>query len=176
MTIGSVTFGVGEVSKVIQIPIIDDTVANPTLNFTVTLTSPSGTGFIGGQSTATVNILDNDATAFRFNPTDYTIDEGSGTVTLTVEALRVGDPMDVISVDYLTMDGTAVAGVKYVRTSGRLTFDAGVNTHTITVPIIDGTSKEGTQFFFVNLSNPLGPDGQRCPKGHQRAGDCDHLR
>ncbi|MGI8819956.1 MAG: Calx-beta domain-containing protein [Chthoniobacterales bacterium] len=158
-TSGSVTFNVGEVSKVIQVPIIDDPTADPTLSFSVTLTAPDGTGFIGGQSTATVNIIDNDATTFRFNPTDYTIDEGSGTVTLTVEALRVGDASEVISVDYATAAGTAAEGVKYQRTAGRLTFNAGVTTQQITVPIIDETAKEGTQYFFVNLSNPLGGTG-----------------
>ncbi len=156
---GSVTFAVGEVSKVIQVPIIDDAVANPTLSFTVALSSPNGTGFVGGQSTATVNIIDNDATTFRFNPTDYAIDEGSGTVTLTVEALRVGSQSDVISVDYVTADGTAAEGVKYQRTAGRLTFNAGVSTQQITVPIIDENGREGTQYFFVNLSNPQGGTG-----------------
>ena len=158
-TTGSVTFAVGEVSKVIQIPIIDDAIANPTLSFSVILSSASGTGFVGGQSTATVNIIDNDATIFRFNPADYTVDEGSGTVALTVEALRVGDPNDVISVDYSTADGTAMEGVRYTRTSGRLTFNAGVSRQTITVPIIDGDAKEGSQYFFVNLANPQGPTG-----------------
>ena len=51
---------------------------NPTLFFTVTLTSPDGTGFVGGIGQATVNIIDNDATAFRFNPSTYSVDEGSG--------------------------------------------------------------------------------------------------
>ncbi len=163
-TTGSVTFGVGEVSKVIQIPIIDDATADPTLTFTVTLTSPTGTGFVGGQSTATVNILDNDATTFRFNPTDYSIDEGSGSVTLTVEALRVGDPAEVVTVDYATTDGTAAADRKYTRTSGRLTFNAGVTRQTITVPIVDNTTKEGSQFFYVVLSNPLGATNGSAPR------------
>lgn len=155
-TSGSVTFAVGEVSKVIQVPIIDDAVPNPTLSFTVTLTSANGTSFVGGQSTATVNIIDNDATTFRFNPTEYTVDEGSGNVTLTVDALHVGNPGDVLTVDYVTTDGTAVEGVRYQRTAGRLTFNAGVTRQTITVPIFDNTIKDGTQFFFVNLSNPQG--------------------
>jgi hypothetical protein len=155
-TEGSVTFGVGEVSKVIQIPIIDDPTADPTLTFTVTLTSPTGTGFIGGQSTATVNIIDNDATVFRFNPTQYTVDEGAGTVTVIVEAVRVGDPSSTLTVDFSTADGTAVEGVKYERTAGQLTFGPGVTRQNITIPIIDESFKEGTQNFFVNLSNPQG--------------------
>lgn len=157
-TSGTLTFAVGEVSKVIQVPIIDESNADPTLDFTVTLSSPDGNGNVGGQSTATVSIIDNDVTTFRFNPTEYTVDEGSGTVTLTVEALRVGDPDQVYTVDYVTADGRATAGVKYQRTSGRLTFSAGATKQTFTVPIIDNNAKEGTQDFLVNLFNPRAED------------------
>ncbi|MBA3961034.1 MAG: hypothetical protein H0X40_03925 [Chthoniobacterales bacterium] len=155
-TTGSVTFAVGEVSKTIQIPLIDDPTADPTLSFTVTLSSADGTGFVGGRGQATVNIIDNDVTSFRFNPSDYTVNEGSGTVTLTVQALRVGDPAEVISVDYATSDGTAKDGPNYTRTTGRLTFDAGVTTQTITIPIVENSSTDGTTTFTVILSNPLG--------------------
>jgi hypothetical protein len=155
---GSITFAVGEVSKVIRIPIIDDPNQDPTLSFTVSLTAANGGGFIGGQSTATVNIIDNDLTSFRFNPADYTVDEGSGGITLIVEALRVGDPNQIYTVDYVTSDGSAVAGTKYVRSSGRVTFAAGQTKQTITIPIIDNSTKEGTEKFFVNLSNPRAED------------------
>ncbi len=163
-TTGGVTFNVGEVSKTIKIPIIDDPTTNPTLFFAVTLTSPDGTGFVGGIGQATVNIIDNDATAFRFNPSSYSVDEGSGTVTLTVEALRVGDPNETITVDYSTSDGTAIEGSNYTRTSGRLTFGPNIVSQTITVPIIDNTSTDGTTAFGVVLSNPLGDGTNAAPR------------
>jgi hypothetical protein len=160
---GSITFGVGEVMKTISIPIIDDATTNPTLSFTVTLTAPDG-GFVGGNSQATVNIIDNDATTFRFNPGTYSVDEGSGTVTLTVEALRVGDPSEMISVDYSTSDGTATDGSNYTHTSGRLTFGPNIFSQTITVPIIDNSSTDGTTSFAVTLSNPLGDGTNTAPR------------
>ncbi len=158
---GSITFNAGEVMKIITVPIIDDTAANTTLNFTVTLTAPNG-GFVGGRSVATVNIIDNDATTFRFNPSAYAIDEGSSNVTLTVEALRVGNPNETVTVDYSTSDGTAIDGSNYTRTAGRLTFGPNIFSQTITVPIIDNGSTDGTTTFIVTLSNPLG-DGTNAP-------------
>lgn len=155
-TTGSVTFNVGDTTEIIKVPIIDDPTADPTLNFNVTLTAADGSGFVGGRSQATVNILDNDATTFRFNPSSYTVDEGSGTVTLTVEALRVGDRNDTISVDFVAADQSAQAGFNYARTSGRLTFGPNVNSQTITIPIIDNNSTDGTTTFAVSLSNPQG--------------------
>jgi len=153
---GSVTFAVNEVTKTIQIPIIDDPTTDPTLTFNVTLTAADGSGFVGGIGQATVNIIDNDATSFRFNPSSYTTDEGSGIVTLTVEALRVGDPTETITVDYATSDGTAKDGSNYTRSSGRLTFGPNIFSQTINVPIIDNGSTDGTTTFTVTLSNPLG--------------------
>ena len=170
-TTGSVTFAgpkpgetAGEVTKIIQIPIIDDPTTDPTLFFTVTLTSADGTGFVGGIGQAMVNIIDNDATTFRFNPSIYSIDEGSGNVTLTVEALRVGASTETITVDYTTSDGTATEGSNYSRTSGRLTFGPNIFSQTITVPIIDNNSTDGTTTFTVSLSNPLGDGTNTAPR------------
>ena len=154
-TSGTLTFAPGQTSKTIQVPIIDEGTADPTLRFTVTLTDANGTGFVGGQNTATVNTLDNDANTFRFSPDKYTVTEGAGSVTLTVEVVRSGDPAQEISVDFVTVDGSAKAGAKYTRTEGRLTFAANVTSQTITVPIIDEPFIEGTTTFNVVLSNPL---------------------
>ena len=79
-------------------------------------------------------------------------------MTLTIEALRVGDPNETISVDYVTGDQTAVAGMNYTRTSGRLVFGPNVSIQTITVPITDNNVTDGTTTFAVSLSNPLGDD------------------
>ena len=154
-TSGNLTFAPGETSKNINVSIIDEGTADPTLQFTVTLTDQNGTSFVSGQSTAAVNILDNDANTFRFAPDKYTVNEGGGSVTLTVEVTRSGDPAQEISVDFVTVDGSAQAGTKYTRTEGRLTFGANVTSQTITVPIIDEPFIEGTTSFNVVLSNPL---------------------
>ena len=152
---GNVTFAPGETSKNITISIIDEGTADPTLSFLVTLSDPNGTAFVGGQSTATVNILDNDANTFRFSSTTYTVNEAAGAAILTVEVQRSGDPAQQISVDFVTVEGTAKEGTKYTRTAGRLTFGANVTSRTITVPIIDEPFIEGTTDFNVVLSNPL---------------------
>ncbi len=154
-TSGSLTFAPGDTSKTISVPIIDEGSVDPTLQFTVTLSDANGTGFVGGQSTATVNILDNDANTFRFRSPTYTVGERGGSVTLTVDVQRSGDTTQETSVDYVTTDGSAQAGAKYTRTAGRLTFGANVNSQTITVPILDEPFIEGSTTFNVVLSNPL---------------------
>ena len=60
-TIGTVQFLAGETSKTFSIAIIDDSYAEGTENFTVSLNNPSG-ATLGSQSTATVMIVDNETT------------------------------------------------------------------------------------------------------------------
>jgi hypothetical protein len=60
VTFGTLTFAVGETSRTISIPIVDDAYAEGTESFTVTLTSVTG-GILGVPASATVNINDNDS-------------------------------------------------------------------------------------------------------------------
>ena len=61
-----------------------------------------------------------------------------------------------VSVDYATVDGTAVAGADYTATSGTLTFASGETAKTVTVPILDDAIDEGKEKFTLRLSNPQG--------------------
>jgi hypothetical protein len=56
-----------------------------------------------------------------------------------------------VTVNFTTIDGTAIAGVDYVATSGMLTFAAGVTTQSITVDVLDQTSIYD-KYFAVQLS------------------------
>ena len=62
----------------------------------------------------------------------------------------------MVTVDYFTQDGTAVAGVNYVATNGTLVFADGETSKTIVVPIIDDTNVTGNEVFSVVLTNATG--------------------
>ena len=69
----------------------------------------------------------------------------------------------MVSVDYVTMDGTARAGADYGATSGTLTFSAGERSKTVEVRVLDDTHDEGEETFTLALSNASGGvvvDGQ----------------
>src|SRR5205809_2000294 len=65
---GDVRFAAGETSKQILIPIIDDSYAEGTENFSITLSNPTGIT-LGSPSTVTVTITDNETTT-GVNPID----------------------------------------------------------------------------------------------------------
>ena len=68
--IGTVSFAAGETSKTFSIAIINDSYAENTENFTVTISNPSG-GTLGASSNTTVMIVDNESMTGP-NPIDQT--------------------------------------------------------------------------------------------------------
>lgn len=60
-----------------------------------------------------------------------------------------------VSVDYATVDGTAVAGADYVATSGTLSIPPGTVRQDITIPLVDGRDTTNTKTFHLQLSNPV---------------------
>lgn len=62
---------------------------------------------------------------------------------------------DVVTVNYATTDGAAVAGVSYIPISGTLTFQPGETSQTLNVSIIGDTIAEPNEDFFLTLSSPV---------------------
>jgi hypothetical protein len=61
-----------------------------------------------------------------------------------------------ISVDYVTKDGSAIAGVDYTTTQGTVMFKPGETAKVVTVPILDDALFETDQTFALDLLNPIG--------------------
>ena len=59
-TSGVLTFGPGEVTKTINVPLVDDPSAEPDEALIVTLSNPTGGATVGARSSATLTILDTD--------------------------------------------------------------------------------------------------------------------
>jgi uncharacterized repeat protein (TIGR01451 family) len=71
-------------------------------------------------------------------------------VTLSIPAVTV------VSVNFATTDGTAVAGSDYIATNGVLNFAPGQTNQPIVVNIIGDTNVEANETFSVILSAPIG--------------------
>ena len=152
-TSGTLTFNDGETTKNITIPVLDDNIYEGNETFTVKLSNPS-TGNIN-TPTATVNITDNEAApVISFNPINYTIQEDGVSVTMAV--YRTGNTTGPVSVNYNTVNGTAISGSDYTGQSGALTFADGETYKPIVISIKDDTIFESSETFNVILSNPVG--------------------
>lgn len=149
---GIVHFAAGEFNRTIVIPIRDDGDHETSESFTVVLSDPNG-AVLGGVTTATVTIQDNDPvpTVLSFLRTIVTVGEGGGPAV--VEASRDGDIANELTVPYTLADGTARSGVDYVGTGGTLRFAPGQRTQRIEVPIVDDGNVESDETFTVSLGN-----------------------
>src|SRR6185369_13876660 len=88
--------------------------------------------------------------------TAYTFGEGGGPAIITV--VRVGDLSGPATLDFVTVDGTAVstASGDFTGTSGQLTFAAGEAVQTLNVTLSDDSIAETDESFDVVFSNPVG--------------------
>ena len=72
---------------------------------------------------------------------------------------------DTVTVDYYTVNETAIAGSDYTATTGTLTFAPGETGKTVAVPIIDDTVEDDGEAFYLVFHNPNGATIAGGPQG-----------
>ncbi|MDD3430106.1 MAG: Calx-beta domain-containing protein, partial [Oscillospiraceae bacterium] len=155
------TFAEGEWVKEIEVAGLDDELAEADEFGTLTITDCDGGVLYDTANTFALHVVDNEAaqaSQIGFELTNVKVDKSAGEALLTVK--RTGGTQNVLSVDYTTADGTAVAGTDYEATSGTLMFYADITEMYILVPLInDGIETDSLKDFTITLSNVKG-DGE----------------
>jgi uncharacterized delta-60 repeat protein len=151
---GTLRFEPGVARAFFTLQILNDAIRESTESVTLTLSNPTGDAVLGTRTRLVVQIGDNDAGVGFELGQSATVGESVGVFQL---AVRRGTDLPVpVSVDYVVQDGTAVNGVDYVLTSGRLEFGPNEGQKVIPVPIINDGLKQSVQRFTVRLANPTG--------------------
>lgn len=159
-TSGVLTFPDGVTNQNFNVFILPDFDSAETNESVVLLLSkPQGGAILGGQNTATLNIQNNNGFIFgemAFSAPTYTVGEGDGTATVTVN--RLTGSTGQVSVDVVSSNGTASADFDYTGVTNTLTFADGVLSQTVSIPIINETPAlaEGDETVFLTLVNPSG--------------------
>jgi hypothetical protein len=96
---------------------------------------------------------DNDLPLVNITTSPQTVIEGLATSQAYTVTLSAASSQS-ISVQYVTSNGTATSGSDYTSTTGTLTFNAGVTTQTVTIPILNDSVTEADETFTLTLSNP----------------------
>ena len=149
---GTLTFAPVEVSRTIRVSVLDDSLDEPDETFALVLSDPRGARL--GQGSALGTIRDDDeppalSIAGDTGPED--VGELVFSVTLMARARTE------VTVNYATMDDTAIAGDDYVPVEGTLTFAPGETAKTIRVAVVDDAVDEADEeSFAVTLSGPSG--------------------
>ena len=152
---GTLSFAAGVTTQNISISITNDSLYETDETFAVALNTPSMGWTLGSPAATTVTLKDNGDRNVAFTSATALVNEGAGTVTLQVQ--RLGSASATASARYATSHGTARSGSDYTSKSGTLTWAAGdAAPKTITVAIINNTTKESTETFYISLSSPSG--------------------
>ena len=89
------------------------------------------------------------------NPISQTVEEDVANVVISV--IRLGGSTGSVSIDFTTVDGSAVAPGDYFARSGTLTWaDGEVGVQTVTIGVVDDAAFELAETFSLTLSNPTG--------------------
>jgi hypothetical protein len=145
----------------VGIIVIGDGLVEPSEDLTVTLSSPVNVTLASGS--AQVTILDDDDA-----PAGATIAAGSAGTTekdpgqtnpkCDLKATLSASPTGAVSVAYATTSAgaTATAGADYTARTGTVSWPAGATklAKTISVTVLADDLAEGTETFFLDLSNP----------------------
>ena len=157
-TNGILSFADGEVTKSFAVPVVLDSISEPTETVNLTLSNPTGGALLGAQSRARLQIVNNDFVIFGnvvFSSAAYSVTENAGAASISV--LRAGGTATNISVVVSTADGTGVVGQHYLGITNTLTWGVGDNTpRSLSVPIIDNPLVDGRKTVNLLLSNPGG--------------------
>ena len=133
----------------------------PAERFSVTLGAITGkagsqVSVESGKGTANADIAENDVVTVSVSGDERVTEGGSATYTISLDS---AESTQAITVDYSTIDRTALAGTDYTAASGTVTIAAGDTSATVTVATTDNEDDEANRYFEFRMSNPQGGGG-----------------
>ncbi len=154
---GVLTWANGDISsKSITIDISNNSFLDGDKTLQLSLEGPTGSVLIGTFATTILTILDDErAGSLQFSQESFPVTENIGQVLITVS--RTGGSDGAVSVEYFTLDDTAIDDSDYSAKSGVLSWAAGDTADkSFFVTIIDSIEIEGEEKVTLTLHNQTG--------------------
>jgi photosystem II stability/assembly factor-like uncharacterized protein len=149
---GTVTFAPGVTAQTVAVAVKGDTLDEPNETFFLNLFNPVSASLADGQGLG--SITDDDPTP-AVSIGDGAVNEGdTGTVDALFEVSLSATSGKTVTVQYATVNGTALSGLDYVGAGGSLTFPPGVTRLVLPIQVKGDWLPEPDETFFVMLSNP----------------------
>ncbi len=153
----TVTFIPGITNQFVDVPIIDDGIAEPTEEFDLVFSNPVNGVFVGGAISVRVlgRIIDNDGFP-NIAINDTMLIEGNAGSSNMVFTVTLSNPTtSIVEVDYSLSPISAISGNDYIPINGSLTFSSNDTVETFSVSILGDINTEDDDTFMVVLSNPV---------------------
>ena len=155
MVSNTVKFVDGEITRSVDVPIVDDTEVEGRESVVLLLTNVIGNAILGLDESE-LHIVDNDFAPGRFyfeKPT-FRVEETAGFATVTV--VRTNGYTGLVELDYTTSDLTAMAGDDYRGIEGKLVFGDGESVKSLDIPVLDDRLEEGAEAFRIRIFGATG--------------------
>lgn len=150
VTSGFVTFAAGSRVATLDIPIINDSIAEPTERYTIRFGSDTQP-----VRPTILTILDDDGGPPTITATERVTDEPGSGSALRFITLHLDKPStETVRVAWDTADLAAKAGVDYVAASGIAEFAPGETSTTIGIEILADARLEIEESFLIRFSSP----------------------
>ena len=148
----TLTFSPGVLTQTFTVPVLGDTLDEPSETFVVNLTSASNATISDSQGIGT--ITDDDA-APALSINDVSVAEGNSGSTSLVFTISLSQASgQAVTVVAQTADSTAAAGVDYTALAATtFTIAAGSTAQTVSVPVLGDVTDEANETFQVNLTS-----------------------
>ena len=160
---GTLSFGPGETSKTIQIPIANDVPTEPDETFTVALQVGSNLEAVGSPNVLTVTIQDRITVPTLLVTGESVVEGNAGTTTQLLFTVNLSAATGrTVSADFATSNFGAFGdkctnqGADYETTTGSLSLQPGSTTFTVPVKVCGDSSAEGDEGVRLLLSNVSG--------------------
>ncbi len=155
----TVTFAPSQTVATLQIPVLGDTEVETDEYFKVMLSNPVNATLFTSTGTSTgmasVYLSNDDLPSLSISPaTQAEGNTPAGFIDLTVNLSSASSR--TVSVNYQTLDGTAIGGSDYLVSSGEIRFLPGQTRQTIQIPVVGDTTVEPDETFKVQLANAIG--------------------
>ncbi len=150
---GTATVPAGQLETAIEVTVCGDTLIELSETFEVVLSNAQN-GIIQFDR-AEATILDNDGQPELRGYDAVVYEPGSGVLSQTFE-FNLSRPYEQdVTVDYVTVAGTATEGLDYVFATGQLVLPAGTQDASIVIDYLADDINEGIEVMTIALTNPV---------------------
>jgi large repetitive protein len=146
------TIAAGATTATVGITVNGDVLDEVNESFNITLSNPGNATISDGSGVGTITDDDLPPT---LSVNDVTLAEGdTGTTTATFNVTLSAASAKAVTLDWTTVDGSAVQPADFTADSGTLTFVAGDTTEAVPVTVNGDVLDEVNESFNITLSNP----------------------
>lgn len=151
---GALSFAPGEMVKTVTVNLSDDGVAEADERFQLVLTNVAGATLADGVAVATIGRNDAAPVASpQLFAWPLAASEGDTFATFVVQLSAPS--LNEVRVNYSQDNGTARNGSDFSYDTGTLVFAPGETLKTLPVPVLDDTTAEPTQLFWLDLTGAI---------------------